>query len=75
MNARVKKGEAVPATLDILALGNQFTGSEKQAAEIRSQYTAKQGKDAPSMRATVGEDDALRRRILQVSLFPGIYSK
>lgn len=44
-----------------------------QASRISAIYHDKTEEKAP--KATVGEDDSLRRRILSMSLFPNIYNK
>ena len=45
---------------------------QERAASISSQFKVK---EAPPPRGTVGGDDSLRGRILQLSLFPNIYNK
>jgi hypothetical protein len=46
---------------------------KEQSAKISAMFHDKTEKSAP--KATVGENDSLRARILAISLFPNIYNK
>ena len=74
MDKRIKKGEVMPASLEVLSLAGMTEDKEPSAARIQAVYVTSDPK-LPSMKATVGEDDSLRARIIRMSLFPSIYSK
>lgn len=79
MEPRIKRGEARPATDTLLALGELAPDTEK--AKIASQFLTMESRmreRTESMKprpGNVGPAQALRERILSVSLFPDIYSK
>ena len=73
MEARIKKGEAMPATETLLALGELAPDSEK--AKIRTMHLAVRTPENKPRKPLVGEAQSLRERILSASLFPNIYNQ
>ena len=72
-NKGVKKGEVLPASEELLALGEiQGQQQEAEKARIKGQYLVRGEENIP-----VPADPAtsLRERILSLSLFPNIYDK
>lgn len=65
--ARKSTKEVLPSTSP--SERNEFNA---QAARIRAEYENKTAREA--QRATVGERNTLRKRILAMSLFPNIYN-
>lgn len=64
----------MPLTEDILALRVGSDTQSQEKSQIQTIYATSE-KKVPKKTVPVEEDDSMRKRILQASLFPSIYSK
>ena len=66
----VKKGEVLPASQELLALGESTQMTEK--AKIKGEFLTRKNEMIP---APADPATSLRERILAISLFPDIYDR
>ena len=73
MEARIKKGEVMPATETLLALGDLAPDTEK--AKIRTMFLAVNTPQNTPRKPNVGPEPSLREKIMMMSLNPNIYAQ
>lgn len=69
---RVKKGEVMKATEEILSLVETNKDEDVNKSKIKADYLSPEGK--PMKNPNVENSTTLRERILSLSLFPNVYN-
>jgi hypothetical protein len=73
MEPRIKKGEVMPATEELLALGDLAPDTEK--AKIRTQHLAVNVPQNKPSKPMVGPTPTIREKIMMMSLNPNIFNQ